>query len=131
MADEIFTGCLRTLIYWTIPESSLKTISACLRTHRPIFQCHSLESIIKSIRSHISLSSGKTPKQLKSVEIERKFSTVSSVGLKNASENVDGYIGVENETNILSLREMVTAKYPRNDAITVLMTYGRVIAKSK
>lgn len=119
MADERFTGYLRTLIYWTIPESSLATIGACLPTLRPIFRSHPSESIIKNIRSHISLSSGKSSKQSKSSEINRNFSTESSVGLKKASEVVGGYNGVENETTVVPLRDIAPAKHARDDAITV------------
>lgn len=45
--------------YWTIPESSLATIAACLPTLRPIFHGHSPETIINYIRSHISLPWGR------------------------------------------------------------------------
>ena len=110
MADEAFSGYNRTLYYWRIPETSLATIGACLPILRPIFHGHSPESIIKSIRSHISLSSRRSPNQSKAVGIERQSSTESSVGLKNASEDLVGYNGVENETTVIPLRDMTPSE---------------------
>ncbi len=45
------------LFYWTIPEGSLATVSACLPTLRPLFHGWSPESLIGSIRSQLSLHS--------------------------------------------------------------------------
>lgn len=117
--DHDVTWYLRTLIYWTIPESSLATIGACLPTLRPIFPSHSSESIIQNIRSPIWQSSGKSSKRSKSSEIERNLSTESSVGLNKASEDVGGYDGIENETTVVPLRNIAPAKHARGDGITV------------
>lgn len=44
-------------IYWTMIESSLSIVSACLPTLRPLFHGHSPESMVRSVRSAISLAS--------------------------------------------------------------------------
>ena len=44
-------------IYWSLVEASLAVVSACLPTIRPLFHGVSPESIIRSIRSRISLQS--------------------------------------------------------------------------
>lgn len=43
--------------YWSLVEASLAVVSACLPTIRPLFQGFSPESVIRSIRSRISLQS--------------------------------------------------------------------------
>lgn len=45
------------IFYWTIPESCVAVIGACLPTIRPIFLGWSPESIVGSIRSIMSLGS--------------------------------------------------------------------------
>ena len=119
MANEALTGYLQTLFYWTIPESSLATIGACLPTLRPIFHGHSPESILESIRSRILLSSGRSPNLSKAIEIDRQSSTESSVGLKQASEDFGGHNLVGNETTVVALRDMAPVKHAHGDATTV------------
>ena len=45
-------------IYWSLVETAMAVISACLPTLRPLFHGFSPESILGSIRSRISLKSG-------------------------------------------------------------------------
>jgi len=45
------------IFYWTIPESCIAVVAACLPTIRPVFRGWSAESIVASIRSIISLRS--------------------------------------------------------------------------
>lgn len=107
------------MFYWTIPESSLATIGACLPILRPIFHGHTPRSIIENIRSRIWLSSGRSSKHSKTIGSDQKSSTESSVGLEQASEDLDNYDGVGNETNVVALRDMAPAKYAHGNAITV------------
>lgn len=72
--------------YWTLIEASLAIISACLPTLRPLFQGFSVESVIRSFRSVISLgsirsrhSNGSKHGDIDSMEY-RKESSSSMVG---------------------------------------------------
>ena len=50
------------IVLWTSIEPTLGVVGACLPTLRPFFSGVSPESIIRSIRSQISLSSMRSPK---------------------------------------------------------------------
>jgi hypothetical protein len=53
-------------MYWTIPESCMAVVCACLPTLRPLFHGWSPESLIGSVRSAVSLhsSEGRSEKTL-------------------------------------------------------------------
>ncbi|KAF2190341.1 hypothetical protein K469DRAFT_443815, partial [Zopfia rhizophila CBS 207.26] len=44
-------------MYWTIPETCIAVVGACLPTLRPLFHGWSPESVIGSVRSALSLGS--------------------------------------------------------------------------
>jgi len=85
-------------IYWSLVEASLAVVSACLPTIRPLFHGMSPESVIRSIRSRISLHSihsrgskdSKGSKGSKYVKpTEDQASTSSQVGFRNHEEGPD------------------------------------------
>lgn len=62
LADYNFSFHYYWIVLWTSIEPTLGVLGACLPTLRPFFSGVSPESIIRSIRSQISLSSMRSPK---------------------------------------------------------------------
>lgn len=62
LADYDFSFHYYWIVLWTSIEPTLGVIGACLPTLRPIFHGISPESVIRSIRSQISLHSFRSPK---------------------------------------------------------------------
>lgn len=55
-SDDDFGG-VSILVFWAMMEMGVAVIAVCLPTLRPLFRDWSLESIIKSVRSAVSLRS--------------------------------------------------------------------------
>lgn len=56
-----------TFLFWTIMETHIALIAACLPTLRQYFSgYHSIDSVLRSLRTTISLSSLKTTKSRES-----------------------------------------------------------------
>ena len=53
----IFPGVVSILLFWAMMEMGVAMIAVCLPTLRPLFRNLSLESIIRSVRSAVSLRS--------------------------------------------------------------------------
>lgn len=55
--DNDVTYILTPTLYWPMVESSLGVVGACLPSMRPIFKDISLESVVRRVRSFVSISS--------------------------------------------------------------------------
>ena len=53
----ILLGVVSILLFWAMMEMGVAMIAVCLPTLRPLFRNWSLESIIRSVRSAVSLRS--------------------------------------------------------------------------
>lgn len=82
-------------MYWTIPETCIAVVGACLPTLRPLFYGWSPESIIGSVRSALSLNSHSSKRsKTSSVTTGR-----SRTGANTGSESIRG-LSASNEYEI-------------------------------
>lgn len=103
--DDDYKYFTAPTIYWTMIESSLSIISACLPILRPLFHGHSPESIVRSVRSILSLGSlrshsGPHPEPLRAQETSPTSSTIGINQTQNHFENLDQSSGYHHSTII-------------------------------
>ncbi|KAF2750984.1 hypothetical protein M011DRAFT_455943 [Sporormia fimetaria CBS 119925] len=110
-------------MYWTIPETCIAVVGACLPTLRPLFRGWSPESVIGSIRSALSLSSNgsQRPHGLSSSKGQSHLGSQSAGesirGLRNSQEGRSDY-------ELESLPKLEAQKDIRVDEIRVDRGFG-------
>lgn len=95
---------------WTSIEPTLGVIGACLPTLRPLFSGISPESVIRSIRSQISLHSLRSPKSSPKGSTKGSRNTTSHSGPSSESNErfahtVEGLGTVENHITSMGLED--------------------------
>ena len=90
------SGVVSILLFWGFLETGVAIVASCLPVLSPLFRCLSLESIIRSFRSAISL---------------RSMGSSSKSSLKK-----HGAPGAESETAIAGFP---SSGYPPNDMISI------------
>ena len=112
--------------YWTLIEASLAIVSACLPTLRPLFQGFSVESVIRSFRSVISLASlqsrhsnGSKHSNIGSAEYHKESSS-STVGPHEIEAADHGPAVIGNET---ALRDRPEGSKAGKEGITVQRSF--------
>jgi hypothetical protein len=121
------------LFYWTVPESCLAVVCACLPTLRPLFRGVSLDSLFGSIRSAFNISTLRS-RGTKNSSLSHSYDSIGADTELNASLNkysmepesaTDSFKTFNVAVSELSNAEKGNSKFSITKAIETRVVSGR------
>lgn len=103
----ILLGVVSILLFWAMMEMGVAMIAVCLPTLRPLFRNWSLESIIRSVRSAVSLRSMGSSRRSPPTAQEAATRSESETAIAGPQQPGPGYKNYDDmDVEAYSLSEM-------------------------